>query len=286
VCNQIPWRQDISSLNFILTSNVWQQDHNGFTHQDPGFLDHMANKKADVVRMYLPPDANTLLSCFDHCVRSRNYVNVIVASKHPSYQWLSMDEAIKHCTKGIGIWDFASNDSGDNPDIIMACCGDTPTLETMAAISILRKELPSIKIRCINVVDLMKLESPKKHSHALSNEDYDLLFTKDKPIIFAYHGYPTLIHELTYLRHNKNISVHGYLEEGTITTPFDMRVLNGIDRYSLVLMALKYSDYDDKNVRKLQEYAREMLDKHVKYIRDNGIDMPEIIEFTLSEEGV
>jgi len=276
VCNQIPWRQDISSLNFILTSNVWQQDHNGFTHQDPGFLDHMANKKADVVRMYLPPDANTLLSCFDHCVRSRNYVNVIVASKHPSYQWLSMDEAIKHCTKGIGIWDFASNDSGDNPDIIMACCGDTPTLETMAAISILRKELPSIKIRCINVVDLMKLESPKKHSHALSNEDYDLLFTKDKPIIFAYHGYPTLIHELTYLRHNKNISVHGYLEEGTITTPFDMRVQNEIDRFHLVIDAVNHlPNLGSKGIYLIEKMKNKIIE-HNNYIKDNGEDLPEI----------
>lgn len=276
VCNQIPWRQDISSLNFILTSNVWQQDHNGFTHQDPGFLDHMANKKADVVRMYLPPDANTLLSCFDHCVRSRNYVNVIVASKHPSYQWLSMDEAIKHCTKGIGIWDFASNDSSDNPDIIMACCGDTPTLETMAAISILRKELPSIKIRCINVVDLMKLESPKKHPHALSNEDYDLLFTKDKPIIFAYHGYPTLIHELTYLRHNKNISVHGYLEEGTITTPFDMRVQNEIDRFHLVIDAVNHlPNLGSKGIYLIEKMKNKIIE-HNNYIKDNGEDLPEI----------
>lgn len=276
VCNQIPWRQDISSLNFILTSNVWQQDHNGFTHQDPGFLDHMANKKADVVRMYLPPDANTLLSCFDHCARSRNYVNVIVASKHPSYQWLSMDEAIKHCTKGIGIWEFASNDSGDNPDIIMACCGDTPTLETMAAISILRKELPSIKIRCINVVDLMKLESPKKHPHALSNEDYDLLFTKDKPIIFAYHGYPTLIHELTYLRHNKNISVHGYLEEGTITTPFDMRVQNEIDRFHLVIDAVNHlPNLGSKGIYLIEKMKNKIIE-HNNYIKDNGEDLPEI----------
>lgn len=276
VCNQIPWRQDISSLNFILTSNVWQQDHNGFTHQDPGFLDHMANKKADVVRMYLPPDANTLLSCFDHCARSRNYVNVIVASKHPSYQWLSMDEAIKHCTKGIGIWEFASNDSGDNPDIIMACCGDTPTLETMAAISILRKELPSIKIRCINVVDLMKLESPKKHPHALSNEDYDLLFTKDKPIIFAYHGYSTLIHELTYLRHNKNISVHGYLEEGTITTPFDMRVQNEIDRFHLVIDAVNHlPNLGSKGIYLIEKMKNKIIE-HNNYIKDNGEDLPEI----------
>ena len=276
VCNQIPWRQDISSLNFILTSNVWQQDHNGFTHQDPGFLDHMANKKADVVRMYLPPDANTLLSCFDHCAKSRNYVNVIVASKHPSYQWLSMDEAIKHCTKGIGIWDFASNDSGDNPDIIMACCGDTPTLETMAAISILRKELPSIKIRCINVVDLMKLESPKKHPHALSNEDYDLLFTKDKPIIFAYHGYPTLIHELTYLRNNKNISVHGYLEEGTITTPFDMRVQNEIDRFHLVIDVVNHlPNLGSKGIYLIEKMKNKIIE-HNNYIKDNGEDLPEI----------
>ena len=200
MCSELPWRHDIASLNYILASNVWQQDHNGFTHQDPGFLDHVANKKADVVRIYLPPDANCLLSCFDHCIRSRNYVNVMVASKHPRPQWLTMEQAVKHCTQGIGIWDWASNDAGCEPDVVMACCGDTPTLETLAAVSILRRELPELKIRVVNVVDLMKLQPHTEHPHGLTDEEYDGLFTKDKPIIFAYHGYPTLVHELTYRR--------------------------------------------------------------------------------------
>ena len=276
VCNQISWRRSIASLNLILTSNVWQQDHNGFTHQDPGFLDHIANKKADVVRMYLPPDANCLLSCFDHCIKSRNYVNVIVASKHPSYQWLTMEDAIEHCTKGLGIWQWASNDQDEDPDVIMACCGDTPTLETIAAISILNKELPDLKIRCINVVDLMKLESPTKHPHSLSDDDYDLLFTKDKPIIFNYHGYPTLIHELTYLRHNRNISVHGYLEEGTITTPFDMRVQNKIDRFHLVQDVIMHLSKQGSKEMYLMEKMTNKIIEHNNYIRENGIDMPEI----------
>ena len=205
VCNQLTWRRPIASLNFILTSNVWQQDHNGFTHQDPGFLDHIANKKADVVRMYLPPDTNCLLSCFDHCIKSKNYVNAIVASKHPSYQWLTMDQAVKHCTQGVGIWEWASNDNGEEPDIVMACCGDTPTLETMAAVTILRDEFPELKIRVVNVVDLFKLESNHKHPHGLSDAEYNALFTTDKPVIFAFHGYPTLIHELTYRRDNQNM---------------------------------------------------------------------------------
>ncbi len=276
VCNQISWRRSIASLNLILTSNVWQQDHNGFTHQDPGFLDHIANKKADVVRMYLPPDANCLISTFDHCVKTKNYVNVIVASKHPSYQWLNMEEAIEHCTKGIGIWTWASNDQNEEPDVIMACCGDTPTLETIAAISILNKELPNLKIRCINVVDLMKLESPSKHPHALSDEEYDLLFTKNKPIIFAYHGYPTLIHELTYLRHNRNISVHGYLEEGTITTAFDMRVQNKIDRFHLVEDVINHLSYKGSKEMYLMETMKNKIIKHNIYIRENGEDMEEI----------
>ncbi len=276
VCRQISWRRDIASLNLILTSNVWQQDHNGFTHQDPGFLDHIANKKADVVRMYLPPDANCLLSCFDHCIKSRNYVNVIIASKHPSFQWLSMEGAKIHCTKGIGIWSWASNDQNEEPDVILACCGDTPTLETIAAISILNKELPEVKIRCINIVDLMKLESPTKHPHALSDEEYNLLFTKDKPIIFAYHGYPTLIHELTYLRANRNISVHGYLEEGTITTPFDMRVQNKIDRFHLVMDVIDHLPKQSSKEIYLMEEMKNKIITHNTYIRKNGEDMPEI----------
>ena len=273
VCNEIPWRKPISSLNFILTSNVWQQDHNGYTHQDPGFLDHLANKKVDVVRMYLPPDANCLLSCVDHCLKSKNYVNVVVASKHPSYQWLNMDDAINHCTNGIGIWDFVSNDS--NPDLIMACAGDTPTIEAIAATKILKEYLPDLKIRFINVVDLMKLDSTTKHPHALSNEAYDYLFTKDKPIIFAYHGYPTLIHELTYFRHNHNVHVHGYIEEGTITTAFDMRVKNKLDRFNLVIDAvsnLNLGTLGDKIIYDMNK----KLEEHKNYIIDKGEDLPEI----------
>ena len=272
VCNEIPWRKPISSLNFILTSNVWQQDHNGFTHQDPGFLDHIANKKVDVVRMYLPPDANCLLSCMDHCLKSKNYVNVIIASKHPSFQWLSMNDAKRHCKNGIGIWDFVSNDP--NPDIIMACAGDTPTLETIAATKILKEYVPTLKIRFINVVDLMKLDSTTNHPHALDDIAYDYLFTKDKPIIFAFHGYPTLIHELTYFRHNHNIHVHGYTEEGTITTAFDMRVKNKIDRFNLVMDALKCLDVPNKD--SIIKEMENKLDYHSKYIVETGHDMEEI----------
>ena len=285
ISKELSWRKDIASLNIILTSHVWQQDHNGYTHQDPGFLNHLVTKKPELVRIYLPIDANTLISCFDHVIKTKNYVNVIVASKHPSLQWLNKEEAIKHCTKGIGVLSFASNDKG-NPDVVLASAGDTPNLEVIAASALLRKFIPNIKVRVVNVIDLMKLVSHEEHPHGLTDKEYDELFTIDKPIIFAFHDYPNLIHELTYKRVNNNLHVRGYKEEGAITTPFDMRVLNGIDRYSLVLMALKYSDYDDKNARKLQEYAREMLDKHVKYIKQNGIDMPEITEFTLSEEGV
>ena len=276
MCNELPWRHDIASLNYILASNVWQQDHNGFTHQDPGFLDHVANKKADVVRMYLPPDANCLLSCFDHCIKSRNYVNVIVASKHPRPQWLTMEQAVKHCTQGIGIWEWASNDAGEEPDVVMACCGDTPTLETLAAVSILRKELPELKIRVVNVVDLMKLQPHTEHPHGLTDSEYDTLFTKDKPIIFAYHGYPTLIHELTYRRHNKNLHVRGYKEEGTITTPFDMRVLNDIDRFDLVIDTVRRLPKLGNRGAYLVQKMNDKLVEHRQYIRDNGIDLPEV----------
>ena len=273
VCNEIPWRKPISSLNFILASNVWQQDHNGFTHQDPGFLDHIANKKVDVVRMYLPPDSNCLLSCIDHCLKSKNYVNAIIASKHPSYQWLNMEDAVKHCTNGIGIWDFVSNDL--DPDIIIACAGDTPTVEAIAATKILKEYLPNIKIRFINVVDLMKLDSTTNHPHSLSDEEYDKLFTVDKPIIFAYHGYPTLIHELTYFRHNHNIHVHGYIEEGTITTPFDMRVKNKLDRYNLVIDAVNNLNLGDEKKLIIKD-MNDKLDEHVKYITEYGQDLEEI----------
>lgn len=276
VCNQLSWRQPIASLNFILSSNVWQQDHNGYTHQDPGLLDHIANKKADVVRMYLPPDTNCLLSCFDHCIRSKNYVNAIVASKHPSCQWLSMEQAVKHCTQGIGIWEWASNDCGEEPDLVMACCGDTPTLETMAAVTILRDELPELKIRVVNVVDLFKLESNTKHPHGLSDAEYDAIFTKDTPVIFAFHGYPTLIHELTYGRNNHNVSVHGYQEEGTITTPFDMRVQNQLDRFDLVKDAIMHLPQLGNRGSFLIQKMNDKLVEHKQYIAEYGQDLEEI----------
>lgn len=276
VCNQLSWRQPIASLNFILSSNVWQQDHNGYTHQDPGFLDHIANKKADVVRMYLPPDTNCLLSCFDHCIRSKNYVNAIVASKHPSCQWLSMEQAVKHCTQGIGIWEWASNDCGEEPDLVMACCGDTPTLETMAAVTILRDELPELKIRVVNVVDLFKLESNTKHPHGLSDAEYDAIFTKDTPVIFAFHGYPTLIHELTYGRNNHNVSVHGYQEEGTITTPFDMRVQNQLDRFDLVKDAIMHLPQLGNRGSFLIQKMNDKPVEHKQYIAEYGQDLEEI----------
>ncbi len=276
VTSELPWRKEIASLNYILTSHVWQQDHNGYTHQDPGFLNHLVTKKADTVRMYLPPDANCLLSCFDHCIRSKNYINVIVASKHPRYQWLTMDEAIKHCTKGIGIWNFASNDQNSEPDLVMACAGDTPTLEALAATSIIRKCFPDIKIRFVNVVDLMRLESNEKHPHGLTDYDYDSIFTKDKPIIFAFHGYPSLIHQLTYKRTNQNLHVHGYQEEGTITTPFDMRVQNKIDRYNLVIDAIKYLPQLGNTGSILTQICKNKLIEHSMHIRDYGEDIPEV----------
>ena len=276
VTNQLSWRQPIASLNFILTSNVWQQDHNGFTHQDPGFLDHLANKKADVVRMYLPPDTNCLLSCFDHCMGSKNYVNAIVASKHPSTQWLTMEQAVKHCTQGISIWEWASNDQNDEPDLVLAAAGETPTLEIMAATTILRDAMPDLKIRVVNVVDLFKLESDKKHPHGLSNREYDAIFTKDKPVIFAFHGYPTLIHELTYGRHNTNVSVHGYQEEGTITTPFDMRVQNEIDRFSLVKDAIMHLPQLGNKGSFLIQQMNDKLVQHKQYIAEFGQDLPEV----------
>lgn len=276
VANELPWRKDIASLNYILTSNVWQQDHNGYTHQDPGFIDHLANKKADIVRVYLPPDSNCLLSCFDHVIRTKNYINVIVASKHMRPQWLTMEEAKEHCAKGLSKWEFASNDN-KGTDIVLVSIGDAPTLENMAAVSIIRSYLPDIKIRFINVVDLMKLEPNTKHPHGLTNGEYNKLFTKDKPIIFNYHGYPTLIHELTYERENKNISVHGYMEEGTITTPFDMRVKNEIDRYHIVIDIINHLEVGKtREGKKIIRLMEEKLKYHDSYIREYGIDMEEV----------
>lgn len=280
VSKELSWKKPIASLNYLLSSHIWQQDHNGYTHQDPGFLNHMVTKKADTVRIYLPPDTNCLLSCTDHCIKSKNYINVIVASKHNRPQWLTMEEAINHCTQGISIWRWASTDAYSEPDIVMACCGDTPTLETLVATSILKQHFPNLKIRVVNVVDLMKLQSHEEHPHGLTNEDYNTIFTKDKPIIFAFHGYPNLIHQLTYKRENKNLHVHGYLEEGTITTPFDMRVQNKIDRFNLVIAALKQlPDYQDISSNLIQ-ICKDKLVEHKEYIKEHGIDMPEIRNWT------
>jgi len=276
VTKELPWRRPISSLNYVLTSHIWQQDHNGYTHQDPGFLNHLVTKKADITRIYLPPDANCLLSCFNHCIQTKNYINVIVASKHPRPQWLTMDEAIKHCTQGIGIWTWASNDAGEEPDLVMTCCGDTPTIETLAAVKILRENFKDLKIRVVNVVDLMRLQSHTNHPHGLTDEDYNAIFTKDKPIIFAFHGYPDLIHQLTYKRENENLHVHGYKEEGTITTPFDMRVQNGIDRYHLVMDALKYLPKLENKSSFVYQMCKDKLVEHKQYITEYGQDLEEI----------
>ncbi len=274
---ELPWRRKIASLNYLLASHVWQQAHNGFTHQDPGFIDHVVNKKASIVRVYLPPDANCLLSVGDHCLRSRHYVNVIVAGKYQAPQWLTMDAAIEHCTKGIGVWQWASSDKGKEPDVVMACCGDVPTLETLAAVSILRKHLPNLKIRVINVVDLMKLEPSTEHPHGLSDQDFDALFTKDKPIVFAFHGYPWLVHRLTYRRHNHgNMHVRGYKEEGTITTYFDMTVLNDLDRFHLVQDVINRLPKLGTSGAALKKLVQDKLIEHKQYIDKNGEDMPEI----------
>jgi xylulose-5-phosphate/fructose-6-phosphate phosphoketolase len=275
--NDIPWRRPIASLNYLLTSHVWRQDHNGFSHQDPGFIDHVVNKKSDVIRVYLPPDANTLLSVADHCLRSRQYVNVIVAGKQPQPQFLSRDAAIEHCTKGIGIWDWASNDAGQRPDVVMACAGDVPTLETLAAVSILREAFPNLRIRVVNIVDLLRLQDRQAHPHGLADEDFDALFTTDVPVVFAYHGYPSLIHRLTYRRANHaNFHVHGYREEGTTTTPFDMCVLNEIDRFHLALDVIDRVPSLRDVSSHVREELRDRLIRHTVYIREHGDDLPEI----------
>ena len=276
VTKELPWRRPIASLNYVLSSHIWQQDHNGYTHQDPGFLNHLVTKKADTTRIYLPPDANCLLSCFNHCIQTKNYINVIVASKHLRQQWLTMEQAVKHCTQGIGIWSWASNDEGCEPDIIMACCGDTPTLETLAAVKILKENFKELKIRVVNVVDLMRLQSHTNHPHGLTDEEYNAIFTKDKPIIFAFHGYPDLIHQLTYKRENENLHVHGYKEEGTITTPFDMRVQNEIDRFHLVMDALKYLPQLENKSSFVYQMCKDKLVEHKQYIKEYGQDLEEI----------
>ena len=279
VCNEISWRAPISSLNLILTSHVWQQDHNGYTHQDPGMLDHLANKKADVVRIYLPADANCLISCYDHCAKSKNYINAIVASKHPSYQWLTMEQAVEHCTRGAGVWNFACLNDAKKPDIVLACAGDTPTLEMLACVKLVQKYLPKLNVRFVNVVDLFKLQDQRHHAHGLTQDEYDALFTKDKPIIFNFHGYPHLIHELTYDRHNRDIHVSGYREEGTITTPFDMRVRNNIDRFNLMKQVAKYAKISKKDRERINADMDEMLARHKAYIAEYGVDMPEIADW-------
>jgi xylulose-5-phosphate/fructose-6-phosphate phosphoketolase len=280
VTAQLPWRRKIASLNYLLASHVWQQMHNGFTHQDPGFIDHVVNKKASIVRVYLPPDANCLLSIWDHCLRSRDYVNVVIAGKYQAPQWLTMEEAALHCTEGAGVWQWASNDQGSEPDVVMACCGDVPTLETLAAVSIMREHLPDLKIRVVNVVDLMKLQPESEHPHGLSDDAFDAIFTKDKPIIFAFHGYPTLIHRLTYRRTNHdNIHVRGYKEEGTITTPFDMTVLNDLDRFHLVMDTVDRLPQVGDRGNTLKQQLKDKLVEHKQYINRHGQDMPEIVNW-------
>ncbi|MFN9604959.1 MAG: phosphoketolase [Planctomycetota bacterium] len=287
VCNHIPWRRPIASLNYFLSSHVWRQDHNGLSHQDPGFIDHVVNKKAEVIRVYLPPDANCLLTITDHCLRSRNYVNVVVAGKQPAPQWLTMDQAIKHCAAGVGIWEWASNDRGCEPDVVMACCGDVPTLETLAAVSLLRKYLPDLKVRVVNVVNLMRLQPQSLHPHGMSDHDFDVLFTKDKPIIFAFHGYPWLIHRLTYKRTNHaNMHVRGYKEEGTTTTPFDMVVMNEIDRFHLCGDVIDRLPQLGSRAAYFKQAIHEALIDHKNYIEEHGDDMPIVAGWTWGQEAI
>jgi xylulose-5-phosphate/fructose-6-phosphate phosphoketolase len=277
VTRGIPWRRPIASLNYLLTSHVWRQDHNGFTHQDPGFIDHVVNKKAEVIRVYLPPDTNCLLSVTDHCLRSHNYVNVIVEGKQPSLNYLAMDDAVLHCTRGIGIWDWASNDDRGVPDVVMACCGDIPTLETLAAVDILRRHLPKLTVRVINVVDLMKLQPQSEHPHGLPDAEFDALFTTDRPIIFAYHGYPWLIHRLTYRRHgHDNLHVRGYKEEGTTTTPFDMVMLNDLDRFHLVMDVIDRVPGLSQQAGRLRQLMEDDRLRHRAYTREHGEDAPDV----------
>jgi xylulose-5-phosphate/fructose-6-phosphate phosphoketolase len=281
VTRQIPWRRPIPSLNYLLSSHVWRQDHNGFSHQDPGFIDHVINKKAEIIRVYLPPDANCLLSVADHCLRSRNYVNVIVAGKQPALDYLTMDEAIAHCTRGIGIWDWASSDQGDEPDVVLACAGDIPTLETVSATAILRERLPELRVRVINVVDLMRLQPESEHPHGLSDAQFDALFTSSRPVIFAYHGYPWLIHRLTYSRSNHhNLHVRGYKEEGTTTTPFDMVMLNDLDRYHLVMDVIDRVPKLGERAAHLRQEMEDERMRHRAYTREHGDDSPDVRDWT------
>jgi xylulose-5-phosphate/fructose-6-phosphate phosphoketolase len=277
VTHDIAWRRPIASLNYLLTSHVWRQDHNGFSHQDPGFIDHVVNKKAEVIRVYLAPDTNTLLSVVDHCLRSRHYVNVVVAGKQPGHNYLPMDDAIAHCTRGIGIWDWASNDGGAEPDVVMACAGDIPTMETLAATALLRRHVPDLKIRVVNVVDLMRLQPESEHPHGMSDEEFDALFTKDRPVMFAYHGYPWLIHRLTYRRTNHdNLHVRGYIEEGTTTTPFDMAMMNNLDRYRLVIDVIDRVPGLGSRAAHVRQMMIDTRLRARQYTRDHGEDMPEI----------
>jgi xylulose-5-phosphate/fructose-6-phosphate phosphoketolase len=280
---EIPWRKPIASLNYLLSSLVWRQDHNGFSHQDPGFIDHLLNKKADVVRIYLPPDANTLLSVADHCLRSRHYINLIVAGKQPAPQWLTIDEAVAHCTTGLGVWKWASNDEG-GPEVVLACCGDVPTMEALAAVTLLRERAPDLRIRVVNVVDLMALQQQSEHPHGLSDEEFDRLFPVGVPVVFAFHGYPWLIHRLTYRRHNHdNIHVRGYKEEGTTTTPFDMCVLNNIDRFQLTLDVFKRVPRLASQVGEAEQWYSENIQRHKLYVAENGDDLPEVKDWRWSK---
>jgi xylulose-5-phosphate/fructose-6-phosphate phosphoketolase len=285
VTRDIPWRRPIASLNYLLSSHVWRQDHNGFSHQDPGFIDHVANKKAEIVRVYLPPDANTLLSVADHCLRSRHYVNVVIAGKQPAPNYLTMDEAVAHATRGIGEWEWASNDAGAEPDVVMACAGDVPTLETLAAVSLIREHLPELRVRVVNVVDLMRLQTPGEHPHGMPDAEYDALFTTDRPVIFAYHGYPWLIHRLTYRRAGHgHLHVRGYKEEGTTTTPFDMVMLNDMDRFHLVMDVIDRVPGLAATAAGVRQRMVDERMRHRDYTREHGIDMPDVEGWRWSPE--